>query len=253
MAKIKLPTFVKSICSFTKKHDSAILMGFGITASFAAVVTAVVETPKALKSIEDRKEELETDTLDGKEIVKAAAPHYILPLVIEIISVACLLGSASANNRKNVALMAAYSLSESTLKDYRSKVVETIGEEKEHDIHEKVVKEKVKKEPQQVNAVTDCGGDTLCYDVISCRYFKSSKGAILEAVQELSNRIISDDCATLNDFYYLIGLDESKIGDDLGWCIDKGGIKVDFSSDIDKNGKPYLIIDYMVAPFYDFR
>lgn len=58
---------------------------------------------------------------------------------------------------------------------------------------------------------------------------------------------------TLNDFYYELGLDGTKMGDMLGWSIDKGYIDLAFSSQLDANGTPCLVIDYQVAPVYDYQ
>lgn len=42
------------------------------------------------------------------------------------------------------------------------------------------------------------------------------------------------------------------MGDMLGWNIDKGYIDLAFSSQLDANGTPCLVIDYQVAPVYDY-
>ena len=39
----------------------------------------------------------------------------------------------------------------------------------------------------------------------------------------------------------------------LGWNIDKGYIDLAFSSQLDANGTPCLVIDYQVAPVYDYQ
>ena len=57
----------------------------------------------------------------------------------------------------------------------------------------------------------------------------------------------------LNDFYYEIGLDNIKLGDELGWNIDDGYIDLSFSSQLASDGTPCLVIDYKIAPRYDFR
>lgn len=57
----------------------------------------------------------------------------------------------------------------------------------------------------------------------------------------------------LNDFYYELGLDGTKMGDMLGWNIDEGYIDLAFSSQLDANGTPCLVIDYQVAPVYDYQ
>lgn len=53
--------------------------------------------------------------------------------------------------------------------------------------------------------------------------------------------------------YYEIGLDNIKLGDELGWNIDDGYIDLSFSSQLASDGTPCLVIDYTIAPRYDFR
>ncbi len=250
--KINFAGVSKSIITMGKKHSPEILLGVGIAGMITTTIMAVKATPKALSAIDEKKEELDKDELNKKEIIAAAGPCYILPTVIGAVSIACLVCADSKNMRRNAALMTAYTLSESTLKEYQEKIVDTIGKEKEKEIHEEVVKEKVDKNPIRNVIITESGGNTVCYDVISCRYFKSDKNTILGIVNDLNMRMISEDTVTLNDFYYALGLDESKIGDELGWCIDKGGIKIDFLSRLDANGTPCLVLDYLVAPIYDY-
>lgn len=165
----------------------------------------------------------------------------------------CLIGASSTNFRRNAALATAYTLSESTLKEYQEKVVETIGEKKERDIREQVAKEKMVKNPVREVILTEKGGNTICYDVISGRYFKSDRDTISRIVNDLNRQMRDEMYVSLNDFYYELGLDSTKMGDDLGWNIDNGYIEINFSSHLDANGTPCLVMDYQVAPVYDYR
>ena len=57
---------------------------------------------------------------------------------------------------------------------------------------------------------------------------------------------------SLNDFYSELDLKLSNNGYELGWKLDDGLIEVDFSSQISDDGRPCLVIDYLVAPRYDY-
>lgn len=253
MPKQNLASIARSVQTAMKKHSPEILTGIGIAGMITTTVMAVRATPKALILIEEKKDELETDTLSGKEIVKTAWPCYIPAAVIGSVSIFCLIGASSTNLRRNAALATAYTLSESTLKEYQEKVVETIGEKKEQSIRDAVAKDKIVKNPVREVILTENGGNTICYDAISGRYFKSDIDKIRKAENELNRQMRDEMYVTLNEFYYAIGLDGTKLGDDLGWNIDKGYIELDFSSHLDANGTPCLVIDYRVAPVYDYR
>lgn len=253
MAKPNLTSIAKSVRTAMKKHSPEILTGIGIAGMITTTIMAVRATPKALVLIEDKKDELGTDELTKAETVKTAWPCYIPSALVGTASVLCLIGASSTNFRRNTALATAYTLSESTLKEYQEKVVETIGEKKERDIREQVAKEKMVKNPVREVILTEKGGNTICYDVISGRYFKSDRDTISRIVNDLNRQMRDEMYVSLNDFYYELGLDSTKMGDDLGWNIDKGYIKIDFSSHLDANGTPCLVMDYQVAPVYDYR
>ena len=95
-------------------------------------------------------------------------------------------------------------------------------------------------------------GNTLCYDAISGRYFKGDIDKIKKAEYELNRQMRDEMYISLNDFYYEIGLDNIKIGDELGWNIDDGYIDLSFSSQLASDGTPCLVIDYSIAPRYNF-
>lgn len=243
---------VRNVRTSMKKHSPEILTGIGIAGMITTAIMAVRATPKALILIEEKKDECETDELTPVETVKAAWTCYIPSAIVGGISIFCLIGASSVNLRRNAALATAYTLSESALKEYQEKVVETIGEKKERDIRESVAEAKMMSNPVREVILTTKGGHTKCYDVITGRYFESDKSIIERAVNELNRQMRDEMCVTLNEFYYAIGLEPSKMGDMLGWNIDKGYIEIDYSSCLDADDTPCLVLDYKIAPVYDY-
>ncbi len=236
-----------------RKRSPEILTGIGIAGMVTSAVMAVKATPKALDLLETKKTELDTERLEPKEIIKTAWKCYIPATAIGCVSIGCLIGASATNLRRNAALATAYTLSESTLKEYQDMVVESIGEKKEQSIRDSVAGEKMLKNPVREVILTDAAGKTVCYDALSGRYFKSDRDKISRAANNLNRRMRDETYVTLNDFYYELGLDGTKMGDMLGWNIDKGYIDISFSSHLDANGTPCLVIDYLVAPIYDYR
>lgn len=253
MVKRSLSSIAKSVRTAMKKHSPEILTGIGIAGMVTTVVMAVRATPKALVLMEEKKEEYGADKLTAKETVEAAWRCYIPAAVVGTASIACLIGASSTNFHRNAALATAYTLSESTLKEYQKKVVETVGEKKEQTIRESVSKDKMNANPVREIILTEKGGNTICYDVLSGRYFKSDRDKIMQAMNKLNRQMRDESYVTLNEFYYELGLDGTKMGDMLGWNIDKGYIDLNFSSHLDANGTPCLVIDYQVAPVYDYQ
>lgn len=243
-----------SLKTAIKKHSPEILTGIGIAGMITTTVMAVRATPKALILIEERKEEIGAEKLEAMDMVKTTWVCYIPAAITGTLSVACLIGASSVNARRNAALATAYTLSESALKDYQGKVIEMFGEKKNEAVKDAVAKDKIEKNPVVTREVIITEkGNTLCYDAISGRYFKSDIEKIKKAECELNRQMLDDMYVSLNDFYYEIGLDSVKLGDELGWNVDSGYIDLSFSSQLASDGTPCLVIDYSVAPRYDYR
>lgn len=246
-----------------RKHSPEILTGIGIAGMLSTTVLAVRATPKALMLIEEKKREKkfagEQPELTKVEIAKTAWKPYIPAAVTGVASVACLVGASSVNARRNAALAAAYALSESTLADYKEKVVETIGEKKAQEVKDAIAKDRVENDPvsRKEVIITD-KGETLCYDALSGRYFKSDIEYIRRAVNNLNERLLFDTHISLNEYYDEIGLEEIfPMGENLGWTVDpdsanKGLIELDFSSQL-AEGTPCLVVGFRNAPRYDYE
>lgn len=254
MKKPNISKMVFAVKSATRKHSPEILTGIGIAGMVTAAVMAVKATPKALTLIEEKKTEDETEKLTPVDTVKVAWKPYIPAAITGTLSVACLIGASSVNVRRNAALATAYTLSESALKEYQDKVIETIGEKKEQTVREAVAKDRLERTPMvNKEVIITEKGNTICLDYVSGRYFKSDIDTIKRAVNELNRRMRDEMYISLNDFYYEIGLTSTGLGDELGWNIDKGYIDPDFSSQLAEDGTPCLVISYLVEPRYDFR
>lgn len=248
---MNIKNMAKSVWMGAKKHSPEILIGMGIAGAASSVIFAVKATPKAMFLLEEKRQELGVEKLEAKEIIKTAAPVYIPTAVSFGVSVACIVGASSVNARRNAALTAAYTLSESTLRTYRDKVLETVGEDKEREIRQKAAIEQQQSTPEpQTLVVSSAAGQLKCFDSLSGRYFVSTKNEIDKAVNEFNRQLRDDMRISLNDWYDLIGLDTNKLGDMLGWDIERGYVETCYASRLDEDGLPCLVVNYVEPPHY---
>lgn len=234
------------------KYSPEILTGIGIFGMITTTVLAIKATPKALKLIENKKEREDKDDLTVKEAVKETWKCYIPVFTVGCLSITCLISSNRISLKRTAIMSTAYKISEEAFKKYNRKVFETIGEKKTDDIKNSIIKDEIdsKDIPNKILANDE---NIICYDVISGRFFQSNKEEIKRAVNNLNKIIIDDGYASLNDFYYELKNDDMnsiKVGDDLGWFMDDGLLEVKFSSGINNNGIPYLVMEYDVSPKY---
>ena len=248
----KMPKFIYKVKRGLGKRSPAILTATGIISMGTAAVLAAKETPKAIRLIEEREQEID-DELTPKEKVKVAWKCYVPALTTGVFGAACLIGAHSVHARRNAAIATAYKLSETALAEYKEAVTEEIGEEKESLIRKKVIQKKLDETPVGPNNIIITGrGNQPCYDGMSGRVFDSDLNTIEKAINAVNRRMTYEMYVSLSDFYDELGLDHTDISDDVGWNLDDGLLEVSFDSMILADGRPCITLEYHVAPKYDF-
>lgn len=262
----------KNVTNTLTKHSPEILTGLGIAGMITSTVLAVKATPKAIALLEERKEEInkqrfeenldkdyslknhkELEKLGFKETFKTAWKCYIPSAVMMTVSAACLIGASSVHIKRNAVLATAYQLSEAAAIEYKNKVIETIGEKKEEAIRDKINKDRIERNPVENNKIFITEkGNTLCYEHTSGRYFKSDIDKINKAVNEINRRINQNFYVSLNELYDELGLEETSLGEKLGWNSDMGLLELHFSSCLATDNTPCLVLDFNKEPKYDF-
>lgn len=255
MSKEGLKRTIKSAGRVLTKYSPGILTGIGITGMIGATFMAVKATPKALYLIETKKEESEVEELTPVETIKTCWTCYIPATLTTVLSAVCLIGASTVSAKRNAALATAYSISEAALREYQEKVVEVIGEKKEKAVRDAVAKDQIDRDPVTKSEVViiDSNSNTLCYEPLSGRYFKSTIDKIKKAEIKLDRQMIQEMYVSLNDFYWEIGLDETDLGDKMGWNLSKGYMDLSFSSQLADDGTPCAVIVYGIPPVYDYQ
>jgi len=256
---------VQKIGQALVKNSPTILTGLSVAGLVTTTLMGIKATPKAFQIIQDerltRADSDETfiygsTPLPKKDIIKLTWKCYIPTVVMGGLTIACIIGANSINLRRNAALASIYSLSEAALKEYQAKVVETIGKNKERAIKDEIAKDRITKNPVSDKELIITGaGETLCYDSLSGRYFKSDIEQIRRVLNDLSRDLLTDlhGFITLNEVYIGLGLKGTKMGEMLGWHIDDGLIDPDFSTQLTENGTPCLVLDFSVEPRYGYK
>ena len=241
---------VKNLGGVISRNSPHILTGLGC----AGVLTTAFFTGKAsiiAYEVVRREEEELGECLSSREIVELTWKHFIPPVLMGTTSIACIIGANTINTNRNAALAALYSLSETAFREYKEKVVEEIGRNKELRVRDGIAQDRVTNSPIGNKTIIITGhGDVICYDVLCDRYFRSSPEKIRQQVLDLNYDLMNEMWISLNEFYYALGLPYTKLGEQMGFDIDKGKIEVDFSSQLTPEGEPCLVVDATVYPKY---
>lgn len=230
-----------------------ILVGLGLVGFATSTVMAVKATPKAIKLIEEEKEnraENDEPDMTKMDVVKLAWKPYIPSIAFYALSTACIFGSNSIVNKRNTAIVTAYKLTEKAYSEYKDAVIEQIGKDSEREIVEKINTRKMKETPQNETLVIG-EGESIIYDSLSGRYFKSTLLAVEKAVVDINFRILNDMYASVNDFYELIGVEYTSTGFNMGWNVDNK-LELYYSSKITDDGKACIVLNYEKQPTVEF-
>lgn len=196
---------------FVKKNAPTILSGLAGAGVVATTVLAVKATPKALALLEEAEEQ-KGEELTKTEIITVAGKVYIPTILVGVGTLACIFGANILSKRQQAAMMSAYALLDSSYKEYKSKVKELHGEEAHGEVVKGIAKDKYEEDK------IDVGEDMqLFFDEFSGRYFESTMERVRNAEYQLNRELFMKSYATLNEWYYFLGMLPHEAGDMYGW------------------------------------
>lgn len=186
----------------------------GCAGVIATAVTAVKATPKALKIIEKEFEEVPPTK---KEVVEATWKCYIPSAIIGIATIGCIIGSTGISYKSQASLISAYTLLERSYKEYKDKVKELFGEDGEREVKASIVRDHFM---EGDHIPTPMGEKLIFYIDHYEDFFERTMLEVKDAEYELNRKFTREGLVTLNDFFRLLDLPETEIGELIGWNID---------------------------------
>ncbi|NLA96575.1 MAG: hypothetical protein GX838_07030 [Clostridiaceae bacterium] len=239
----------QSLNGVLKRYSPAILTGIGVAGVITTAIMAAKATSNAMYALDEADCNTEEE-LTKKDVVKIVAPYYIPTLIMGATTIGCILGLNSIHTRRTAAIASLYSLTEASLKEYEDRVLKELGPKRSQKIRDDMAQEKLDKNPTKSNTIFETGsGDSLCYDALSGRYFRSSIESIKRAMNDFNYKLINHAVLwmSVNEFYYELNLQPIKLGDLLGWNTEKL-LDIRFASKLTDKGDPCLVLDYAVEP-----
>ena len=242
-----------------RKHSPEILLGLGLAGGVTAAVMACRATSKMNDvmdehihdmSVIDQAESLDHDEETRKEIQKHRTARYFetaketaklyAPAVgVGAASICCILGSYGILHKRNVALMAAYSVLNDRFVNYRQRVRDELGEDQDKhflfgtkkeiiEVEEEGKngrKKTVKKEIEVVNPY-DLSQYAKCFDS-SCINWENdpdyNKMFLTRQQNWANDKLKAQGHLFLNEVYDMLGFPRTKAGAIIGWIFDPAG------------------------------
>lgn len=249
-------TIANSAQKILSDNSPLILTGIGV----AGVVTTAVLTGKATIKAVHILDEFRYDQdptaeffISKQERVKKIWQLYIPPTVSGIVTIGAVIASHKIGTRRAAAMAGAYVLAEKTLNEYKDKVADKFGESKAQAVRDEIAQDRVNEYPvTEESIIVTNGGNSLCLDPYSMRYFNSSVEELKSAQNALNHAMIQHQYASLTELYNLIGLDRTQISDELGWNSDRL-LELGFTSTIASDGRPCIVMQYETKPIRDYH
>lgn len=257
----KFTEFIDAARNFEHKHRATILTAFGVAGLWTTAWMAYKTGPQAARILEEKRKDMNDIRPGDKEAKRAVMKETIKEMVPVVgpavlmggVSTACIIGSNTVSNHRIATLSAAYTITDTALREFKGKVTELVGEKKAQQIREAISHDRVQNDPPPADnsqIIITGNGDVLCYDEYSGRYFNSTAEKIGEAIIQLSYDLQNDMFVTLNEWYTEIGLPTVKMGDDLGWSLDhsvRGRIPITYTATMTPDNRPCLAVEFDVG------
>lgn len=240
--------------------SSTFLTGMGVT----GVVTTAYLTGRAsfkaaklidheeTKIVEDASDPRVLDDFGLKEKFKLVWPLYVAPVSTAATTITAIVMANHEASKKIAALTVASGISERALQEYKGKVMEKLGENKERAIRDDIAQDRVKQNPPTNSQVMIVGnGDVLCFDMTTGRYFTGTMEKIRQAENKVNYDILVHDYASLSSFYDEIGLAPTVYSDTVGWNSNQR-LELAFSTVMSQDDRPCIAIDFVNPPFIEY-
>lgn len=227
-----------------RSNSPAILTAIGVTGTVSTAYLAGKASFRAAESIQNLP-----PSSTKKEKVKFVWSLYIPSGISGALTIACIIGATKIGYKRTAALTAAYSLSERAFNEYKDKVIETYGKNKEQKVRDDIAQDRVRESAPGREVILSGSGDVLCCELYTGRYFKSDMETLRKSQNDINAKLVREGEATLSDFYYLIKVPYTSFSSNMGWNVDKL-MELEFSTVLTEDGRPCLAFDYKsIIPF----
>lgn len=247
--------FLTKSASFLKHQSPTILTCIGAIGVVATAVMAVKATPKALMLIEDEADR-NPEELTKLDIVGLTWRCYIPAFMIGTATIACIFGANALNQRQQAALASAYMMLDQSYKEYRNKVKELYGEDADQKVRMAIAEDKY---GQFKITTTEDKFKSLFYEPYYGQIFERYMIEVQDAEYKLNQKLAMEGEVSLNDFFELLGLPKTEMGEVVGWSADSSFdfhnyTWIEFEHELVKtdDGMEYYSIHMPVPPVYGY-
>ncbi|MET0785909.1 MAG: DUF6353 family protein [Paenisporosarcina sp.] len=236
------------IIRYGVKSNSNVILS--VLAGVGTVTTAYLAAKASFKAADViRNHESANGVIDDpkerfKDHTKLVWKLYIPPAISTVTTVGCIIALNRVGIQRTLAARTLLDASEVALAEYRDKVREELGPRKDQAIRDKVAEDRVKDNPPPSREIMMTGpGNVLCCELFTGRYFVSDMEKLRRYINQINDKLLKHDYATLDDFYHLIGLNSTSNSGRMGWKSDRL-LEFEFSVILTEDDRPCIAFAY---------
>lgn len=170
--------------------------------------------------------------------------EYLPPVITGAVTIGCIITSTRVGVRRTAAMAAAYSVSERAFTEYREKMEEKLGTNKERAARDEIAQDKVTANPIGREIVLMGLGPVPCYEIHGNRYFYADMETLNRARNEINDRILRCDYATLAEFHELVGIPTNRDAGIFGWTKEGGLLTLEITTTLTEESRPCIAFSY---------
>lgn len=218
------------------KENSSVILS--VAAGVGTISTAYLAAVAGYRTAQKLESESPYDDLKTK--ASKVWKLYIPVGVSGAATIVCIVSVKRVDAKKTLAAQTALAITQRAYSEYRDHVIDELGEKRDQKILASVAEDRIANRPP--SSLIIGSGSVLCCELHTGRYFMSDMQDLTKATNELNAKLLKHDYATLDDFYYIIGLDTTTTSGQTGWQSSKL-MELEISAVI-HDGKPCLAFEY---------
>lgn len=243
----------KKALGFCKKHSTPIITTLVAGGIVATIIQTAKDTPAVNLVIENKTIE-KGEELTKVEKVKVYAKGYWKTAVIALATILLVVGGCIFKDKQYISAVAACTAVTKELSTFKEAAKEVVGDKKMEEVRQAVIDKKIEEAEEKDDEWIETGkGTTKFIEAYTGQKFYSDMDYIRKAALDYEKMIKRNGSASINEWLWLLGLRECKLGEALGYSYaETSEMEVVPEAKLNKKGVAVTWVAFDSMPYVDY-
>ncbi|QFG13651.1 hypothetical protein PBI_SHEPARD_44 [Arthrobacter phage Shepard] len=246
----QITSIARGARKFVVDNSPMILTGMAVAGLVTTAILAGKASPRAFMDIQHAESE-RSEPLSNTEKIHLTFHYFIPAAVAGSLTIGAIIMAQSINSKRQAAFISAYTIAENRYREYQKRVAETVGDQKEQQIHDEATAATAHQNPIRNKVFVTGKGHIVTYDEMSDRYFLADYPTLQQAEIDTNYQVLEEGYASLNDFYARCGLPSIPPGEELGWTSDSK-FELRITTMQSQDNEPCFAISFTTEPIRNY-